>query len=94
MTTPVAEYTSEEQRTVIQFLWSKGVSGAEIHWSFLTQYRNSALPKRNVYKWIEKFKSGQTRVDYTEGAGVHQLNENNKLAQQIILADQCITVNK
>lgn len=33
----------EVQRAGIQFLWLEGVSGAEIHWRFLYQYRQSAF---------------------------------------------------
>ena len=49
---------------MIRFLWSEGVSWAESHGKFLTQYRNSARPKSSVYERIEKFKNGRTNVDH------------------------------
>ena len=56
MAAPLSVCTKEEQRSVIRFLWSDGVSGAEIHRRLSAQYWNSVLPQRSVYEWIEKFK--------------------------------------
>ena len=69
MAAPLAKCTSKEQYTMIRFLWSEDVFGAEIHWRFSAQYGNSALSKSSVYECIEKFKSGLTSVDHAEGAG-------------------------
>ena len=60
--------TKEEQRWVIQFLLSQGVSGATIHQGLLAQYGNSVLPERSVYEWIEKLKNGRTNVTHDNGA--------------------------
>ena len=68
MSALLAQCTAEEQRAVIQYLWSECVSGAEIHRKFLAQYRDSALPKRSVYEWIKKFKGGWTSVKHSQGA--------------------------
>jgi len=68
MAAPLAVCTKEKQRAVIRFLCSEGVPGAEIHRRLSTQYRDSALPCRSVYEWIEKFKSGRTNVTHEEGA--------------------------
>jgi hypothetical protein len=59
MAAPVSLCTREEQRSVMRFLWSEGVSGAAIHQRLSAQYRNSVLPQRCVYEWIEKFKNGR-----------------------------------
>ena len=56
MAVPLSVCTKEEQRSVIRFLWSEGVSGAEIHRRLSAQYGNRVLPQRGVYEWIEKFK--------------------------------------
>ena len=64
MAAPLSVCTKEEQRSVIRFIWSEGVSGAEIH-----QHNTvSVLPQRCVYEWIEKFKNGRTSVTH-EGNG-------------------------
>ena len=69
MTAPLSVCTKEEQRSVIRFLWSEGVSGAEIHRRLTVQYGNNVLPQRSVYEWIEKLKTGHTSVMHEEGAG-------------------------
>ena len=71
MAAPLSVCTKEEQRLVIRFLWSEGVSGVEIHRRLSPQYRNSVLPKRSVYEWIEVLKNGRTGVTHEgSGAGV------------------------
>ena len=45
MSALLAQCTAEEQRVVIQFLWSEDVLGAEIYRWVLAQYKDSALPK-------------------------------------------------
>lgn len=66
--------TQEEQSTFLQFLWSEDVSGMNFIGGFLTQYGESALPRRSLYEWIVKFKSGRTSVTHEEGAGRSTLN--------------------
>ena len=68
MAAPLSVCTKEEQRSVICFLWSEGVSGAEIHRRLSAQYGDSVLPQRGVYEWTEKFKNGRTSVKH-EGSG-------------------------
>ena len=46
-------------RGVIRFLWSEGVTGAEINRRLSAQYGDSALPQRSVYEWIERFQHGR-----------------------------------
>ena len=69
MAGPLSVCTKEEQRSVIGFWWSEGVSGAEIHRRLSAQYGNSVLRQRGVYGWIEKFKNVRTSVMHEEGAG-------------------------
>jgi hypothetical protein len=54
MTAPLAVCTKEEQRAVIGFIWSEGVSGAEIHRRLSTQHGNSALTRRSVYEICQR----------------------------------------
>ena len=54
---------------MVPFLWSEGESGAKIHRRLLRQYGDSALSRRSVYEWIEKFKSGRTSMTHEDGAG-------------------------
>ena len=61
--------TKEEQRSVIRFLWSEGVSGVAIHLRLSSQCGNSVLSQRSFYEWIEKLKNGRTNVMHDKGAG-------------------------
>jgi hypothetical protein len=82
MATPLAVYTKEEQRAAIQFLWSEGVWGAEIHRRLSTTYGDSALQRSSVYEWLEKFKNGRTRVTYEEEAGRQSTSTTDEKIQQ------------
>lgn len=96
MAAPLSICTKEEQRSVIRFLWSEGVSGAEIHRRLSVQYGNSVLPQRSVYEWIEKFKNGRTSVTHNEGAGrpfTAVSEENIERSREMILVDRRVTVD-
>jgi hypothetical protein len=56
MAAPLSVCTKEEQRSVIRFLWSEGVSGAEIHRRLSAKNGKSVLPQRSANEWIEKLK--------------------------------------
>jgi hypothetical protein len=69
MATPLSVCSREEQRSVIQFLWSEGVSCATTHHSLPEQYGNSVLLQQGVYEWTGNFKNGCTNVIREEGDG-------------------------
>jgi len=52
----------EEQGGVVRFLWTEGVKPVEIHRLMLAQYGQSTVSQRKVHEWVERFKSGRTRV--------------------------------
>jgi len=62
MDPPLQDCTIEEQRGVVRFLWAEGVKPVEIHRRMLAQYGQSTKNQRKVYEWVERFKSGGTRV--------------------------------
>ena len=43
-------------------LGAEGAKPVEIHRHMLVQYGQSTVSKRKVYEWVERFKSGRTRV--------------------------------
>ena len=96
MVAPLALCTKEEQRAVIRFLWSEGVPGAEIHQRLSTQYRDSALPCRSVYDWIEKFTSGRTNVMHEEGAGCVSTPTDEKIqqAREMVRANRRVAIDE
>ena len=59
---PLQDCTIEEQRGVVRFLWAEGVKRVEIHRRLLGQYGQSTMSQRKLYEWVERFKSGRTRV--------------------------------
>ena len=67
---------------MIQFVWSEGVLGAEIHRRLSTQYGDSAVPRRSKYEWIEKFKSGRTNVTHEGEAGCPSTSTTDEKIQQ------------
>jgi hypothetical protein len=86
----------EEQRAVIRFLWSEGVSGAKIHRRLSTQCRDNALPCRSVYEWLEKFKSGR-RVTHEEGAGqpsTSTTDEKTQQAREMVLGNWQVIIDE
>ena len=62
MDAPLQDCTIEEQRGTVRFLWAKVVKPVEIHRRVLAQYGQSTMSQRKVYEWVERFKSGRTRV--------------------------------
>jgi len=87
----------EEQRGVIRFLWSEGVTGAEIHRRLSAQYGDSALPRRSVYEWIKRFQYGQTSVKDEERAGrpsTSITDSNVEDAHAMILENRRVTIDE
>ena len=62
MDAPLQDCTIEDQRGVVRFLWAERVKPVEIHRRMLAQYGQSTESQRKVYVWVERFKSGRTRV--------------------------------
>jgi len=69
MDAPLQDCTIEEQRGVVQFLWAEGAKPVEIHRHMLAQYGQSTMSQRQVYEWVERFKSGRKRVTDEERSG-------------------------
>ena len=93
MAAPFSVYTKEDQRSVIRFLWSEGVSGAAIHQRLLAQYGNSVLPQRSGVSTngLKKLKNGRTNVTHDKGAGRLSMiitEDNIKCAHDMVLLDR------
>ena len=89
--------TKEEQRGVIRLLWSEGVPGAEIHRRLSAQYGDSALPRRSVYEWIEKFQQVRTSLKDEERAGrpsTSFTDSNVEDARAMILENRRVTTDE
>jgi len=62
MDAPLQDCTIEEQHGLLRFRWAEGVKPVEIHRRMLAQYVQSTMSQRKVYEWVERFKSGRSRV--------------------------------
>jgi len=60
MDAPLQDCTIEE-RGILRFLGAEGVKPVEIR-RMLAQYGQSTMSQQKVYEWVERFKSGRTRV--------------------------------
>ena len=97
MASPLPVCTKEEQRSVIQFLWPEGVSGAAIHQRFSALYGKSELLQRSAYEWIEKFKNGRTNVTHDKGPGwpATPITEDNiERARDMVLLDAWVAIDE
>ena len=78
MDSPLQDCTIEEQRGVVRFFWAEGVKPVEIHRHVLAQYGQSTVSQRKVYDWVEKYKSGRTRVTDEGCSGRPSTSRNRK----------------
>jgi hypothetical protein len=51
----VLECATEEQRSVVHFLWKKGLSADDIHKENFPVYGGKFLLRKRFHDWIEKF---------------------------------------
>jgi hypothetical protein len=58
MATVLEEYTTEDQRAVMRFLWAKGLDGKNIRKEIFSVYSEKCLSREAVYNWIDKFSQG------------------------------------
>jgi len=69
MASPLENCTVEEQRAVIRFLVAEGEKGSKIHERMLKVYGENCLNRSNVYKWVEQFQSGRTKISDEQRSG-------------------------
>jgi hypothetical protein len=55
MATVLEECTTEEQRSVVRFLWAKGLNAKDIHKEIFPVYGGKCLSRKAVRNWVEKF---------------------------------------
>jgi hypothetical protein len=54
------ECTTEGQRSVVRFLWAKGLN--DIHKETFRVHGGKCLPRKAVHNWVEKFSQGRLKV--------------------------------
>lgn len=54
MVTRLEECNTEEQHSVVHFLWAEGLSGKDVHKEMLPVYSGKCLSCKAVHNWVEK----------------------------------------
>jgi hypothetical protein len=54
MATMLEEYITEEQRSVLRFLWAKGLNAKDIHKEMFLVFGGKCLSRKAVQNWVEK----------------------------------------
>jgi transposase len=60
--TVLEECPSEEQRSVVRFLWAKGLNAKDIHKEIFPVYDGKCLLLKAVHNWVKKFSQGRLKV--------------------------------
>jgi hypothetical protein len=60
--TVLEEYTTEEQRSVVRFLWARGLNVNDIHKQMFPVYGGKCLSLKAVHIWVDKFSQGRSKV--------------------------------
>jgi hypothetical protein len=58
----VEGYTTEEQLSVMRFLWVKVLSAKDIHKEIFLVYIGKCLSRKAVHNWVEKLSQGRFKV--------------------------------
>jgi hypothetical protein len=53
--TVLEECITEEQRSVMSFLWAKGLNAKDIHKEIFLVYGGKCLSRKAVHYWFKKF---------------------------------------
>jgi hypothetical protein len=82
MATLLEGYTTEEQRSLLRFMWAKGLNAKDIHKEIVLIYGGKCLSRKAVRNWVEKFSQGRSRVadEARPGAEVVQTTVKNSYA--------------
>ena len=76
-----------QQRRNIKFLAKIGKSGNEIREMLMQVYRDNAMKKTAVYKWVKRFSEGRESVTDEERSGrppISRTEENTAKVRQIV----------
>ena len=69
MGTVLCDWTQEEVRSVIRFLWAKGTAPTEIHREIETVYGCNVMTMQHVRKWCREFIGGRVSVTDEQRSG-------------------------
>jgi hypothetical protein len=58
--------TTEEHRSLVRFLWAKGLNAKDIYKEMFPVYGGKCLSRKAVHNWIEKFSQGRSKISDDE----------------------------
>ena len=97
MAVPLQQCTKQEQRSVVRFLFSKGLKPIEIHHWMRIQYGDRFMSHTEVYEWAEKYKNGISSVEDSPlpGPAFTAVTEDNIAVMENVIRDNwCVTVKE
>jgi hypothetical protein len=62
MATVLEGCTTEEERSVVRSLCSKGLNAKDIHKEMFPVYGGKCLSRKVVHNWVKKFSQGRSKV--------------------------------
>jgi hypothetical protein len=62
MMTVLEECTTEEQCSILRYLWAKGLNVKDIHKEMFPVYEGKCLSRKAVHNWVTKFFQGRLKV--------------------------------
>jgi hypothetical protein len=78
MATVLEVCNTEEQRSVVRFLWAKGLNEKDIHKEMYPVYGGKCLSPKEVHNWVEKFFQGHSKVADNETEVRNWLRQQSK----------------
>jgi histone-lysine N-methyltransferase SETMAR len=91
----MAKNSEIEQRAVIKFLSKEGNSAPNIYKRLKAVYDDTALSRKTVYRWIERFESGRESISDEQRKGRPKVVSDKvhvEVIQQMILNDRRVTL--
>jgi transposase len=85
-----------EERSVVRFLWAKGLNAKDINKEMFSVYGGKCLSRKAVHNWLDKFCQGPSKVsdDAQPGRPVQIATEAAvQRVEELIPADRKITID-
>jgi hypothetical protein len=72
-------YTTEEQRSVVRFLWAKGLNAKDIHKEMFLIYGGKCMLRKAVHNWVKEFSEWRSKFadDAPSGAEMAETTVEN-----------------
>jgi hypothetical protein len=69
MATVLKKYTTEQQCSVVRFLWAKGLIAKDIHKVMFPVYGGKCLSHKAVHNWVANISLMMNRLKWRCGSG-------------------------